>query len=69
MKLMKKEYDFTLAERGRFYSKSANLNMPVYLNQENLTFVGQLARQRKTDMSSVVNELIKVDMRLAKVMR
>jgi hypothetical protein len=66
---MKKEYDFTTAQRGKFFNRSMNLNMPVYLNQENLSFVGRLARQRKTDLSSVVNELIKVDMRLAQVMQ
>jgi len=66
---MKKEYDFSTAQRGKFFSKSANLKIPVYLNQENLSFVGRLARQRKTDMSSVVNELIKVDMRLAQVIK
>ncbi len=66
---MKKEYDFSTAQRGKFFSKSARLNMPVYLNQETLSFVGRLARQRKTDMSSIVNELIKVDMQLAQVMQ
>ena len=66
---MKKEYNFSTAERGKFSSKSAKLNMPVYLDRENLSFIGRLARQRKTDMSSVVNELIKVDMRLAQVLK
>jgi hypothetical protein len=66
---MKKEYDFSTAQRGKFFNKSVNLNMPVYLNRENLSFVGRLARQRKTDMSSMVNELIKVDMRLAQAIQ
>ncbi len=66
---MKKEYDFSTAQRGKFFDKSAKLSMPVYLNSVNLSFVSRLARQRKTDMSSVVNELITVDMRLAQVMR
>ncbi len=39
--------------------------MPVYLNSVNLSFVSRLARQRKTDMSSVINELITVDMQMA----
>ncbi len=66
---MKKEYDFSIAQRGKFFSKSAKSNLPVYLNQESSSFVVRLARQRKTDISSVVNDLIKGDMQLARVMR
>ncbi len=66
---MKKEYDFSTAKRGKFFSKSVNLNLPVYLDRESSSFVGRLARQRKTDMSSVVNDLIKGDMQLEQVMR
>jgi len=29
---MKKEYDFSKAERGRFYRPNAKLNLPVYLS-------------------------------------
>lgn len=67
--MMKKEYDFSTAQRGKFFSKSANLNLPVYLDRESSSFVVRLARLRKTDMSSVVNDLIKGDMQLAQVMR
>ncbi len=65
---MKREYDFSTAQRGKFFSKSANLNLPVYLDRKSLSFVSRLARQRKTDLSSVVNDLIKGDMQLAQVM-
>lgn len=67
--LMKKEYDFSKGQRGKFYRKGSKLNLPVYLDEKNLLFVNGLARQRKTDLSSVVNELIKGDMQLAQIMR
>jgi hypothetical protein len=66
---MKKEYDFSTAQRGKFFIKGVKLNLPVYLNQESSSFVVRLARQRKTDMSSVVNDLIKGDMQLAQIMQ
>ncbi|MEI8012793.1 MAG: hypothetical protein WCI27_10015 [Candidatus Omnitrophota bacterium] len=66
---MKKEYDFSTAKRGKFFKKNTHLNLPVYLNQESATFVGRLARQRKTNISAIVNDLIKGDMQLAEVMR
>ena len=36
---MKKEYDFSTGVRGKFYHKDLALNLPVYLEPENLRFV------------------------------
>ena len=62
---MKKEYDFSTGERGKFYKQGAKLNLPVYLDKEVLAFVRRIAEKRKTDVSSIVNELIRNDMSLA----
>ena len=66
---MKKEYDFTKAERGKFYRGATKLNLPVYLDEEVLSFVQGIADKHKTDTSSVVNQLIRSDMQLAEVMK
>ena len=66
---MKAEYDFSKAERGKFFKKNIKMQLPVYLNASSLSFVDRLAKQRKTDISSVVNLLIKEDMRLAEMLR
>jgi hypothetical protein len=44
------------------------LNIPVYLEPENQAFVEQIAKKKKLDISRVVNELIKSDIQLAKVL-
>jgi len=62
---MKKEYDFTKGVRGKFYRPGLKLNLPVYLDEEALAFVQRIARKKKTDISSVVNQLILSDKRLA----
>ena len=62
---MKEQYDFTRAERGRFYKPNVDLNIPIYLAPDALTFVEQLARKKESDLSSVVNDLIRADMGLA----
>ena len=31
---MKKEYDFSKGERGKFYRRDARLNLPVYLEPD-----------------------------------
>ena len=64
---MKKEYDFTKGVRGKFYRPGLKLDLPVYLDEEALAFVQRIARKKKTDISSVVNQLILSDKRLAEV--
>ncbi len=62
---MRKEYDFSKGIRGKFYRPGARLNLPVYLDKEVLSFVRRIAEKRKTDVSAIVNELIRKDMQLA----
>ena len=66
---MKEEYDFSSGERGKFYRPDLKLNLPVYLDEEVLTFVQDIARKQKTDLSSVVNQLLRGDMQLAEAMK
>ena len=65
---MKREYDFSKGERGKFFKANVTLNIPVYLEPENQAFVEQIAKKKKLDISRVVNELIKSDIQLAKVL-
>jgi hypothetical protein len=64
---MKKEYDFSKGERGKFYKPNLKLNLPIYLEPETLTFVQNIAKKKKSDLSTVVNKLLKSDIKIAKV--
>lgn len=65
---MKKEYDFTKGTRGKFYNPEAQMNLPVYLDSDVRQFVEKIARKRRSDISRVVNQLLKSDMKRAKAM-
>ncbi len=65
---MKKEYNFSKGERGKFFRKDAEFNLPVYLDAENLLFVTRIAKRKNADISEVVNDLIRSDKRLAGAM-
>ncbi len=65
---MKEEYDFSKAERGKFYRPDVTLNIPIYLEAENLVFVEKLAKKKRKDMSKIVNDLIRSDIQMAKVL-
>ena len=58
---MKKEYDFSKGERGKFYHPDAKLNIPVYLDEEVSAFIETIAQKKGMDRSSVVNELLRGD--------
>ena len=66
---MRKEYDFSKGVRGKFYQPNARLNLPVYLDKEVLSFVLRIAEKRKTDLSSIVNELLRKDMQLVDALK
>lgn len=63
---MRDEYDFSQAERGKFYNQDARLNLPVYLDDEVREFVAKVAARQNTDLSQAVNDLLRSDMNLAK---
>ena len=66
---MKKEYDFSKAERGRFYRPGAKLNLPVYLEPEIQVRLASAARKRGEDVGTLVNRLLKREIELAEALR
>ena len=65
---MRKEYNFSKAERGKFYHPDLRLNIPIYLDEEVSTFVEKIASKKDIDRSSVVNEILRGDIKLAEAM-
>ncbi|MFH1969513.1 MAG: hypothetical protein ABIJ53_04250 [Verrucomicrobiota bacterium] len=61
---MKMEYDFSKGVRGKFYRPNARFNVPVYLDGKVQQFVERIAERKRTDVSAVVNRLIRSEMEL-----
>jgi hypothetical protein len=61
---MKANYDFSQAERGKFYTPDAVFSYAVYLEPDVNDFLSQLADQKKVDVQDLVNNLLRADMRL-----
>jgi hypothetical protein len=66
---MKKEYDFSNAERGRFYRPNAKLNLPVYLEPQVKAWLDKVAGKRGEDIGKLVNRLLKKEIELAEAIR
>jgi hypothetical protein len=62
---MRNEFDFSKGERGKFYRANIKLNIPVYLDEEVSAFVEKIASKKGIDRSSVVNDLIRGDIKIA----
>jgi hypothetical protein len=56
---MKDEYDFSNAERGKFYRPGAQLIPPVHLDPEVLSYLAARAEARGTSLNDLVNELLR----------
>ena len=65
---MKKEYDFTNAEQGKFYRPIEELDIPIYLDDENKNFFLKNIKDKTSDFSlnSIINSLIKKDIEISK---
>lgn len=61
---MKPEYDFSKAERGKFYRKSAVLNLPIYLDPKVRDYLAERAKAKGVEVNQLVNELLKRDIEL-----
>ena len=61
---MKKEYDFSRAERGKFYRKNADVRLPIYLGTRLQKQVEGLATRTGRDMGDIVNQIVEAEMRL-----
>jgi cytidylate kinase len=61
---MKQEYDFSKAERGKFYRKGAELRLPIYLEAKLQSQLEQIAEKKGKELSDVVNQLVRKEVEL-----
>jgi len=61
---MEKEYDFSNGERGKFYNKDAEFQLPIYLEPEIENFFKNIAQKQKTNLNDIVNKLLLKDKEL-----
>ena len=56
---MKREYNFSKAQRGKFYKKGAELILPIYLEAKLQNQLQRIAQKRGKGIGEVVNELVR----------
>ncbi len=66
---MKAEYDFAQGERGKFYDPDAEFSLPIYLDPDVDAFLSQLADEQDVNVQELVNEWLRMDIKLIQSVR
>ncbi|MGA3018614.1 MAG: hypothetical protein ABSF62_15940 [Bryobacteraceae bacterium] len=61
---MKPHYDFSKAERGKFYRKEARIRLPIYLDGKLQKRLERIAQKKGRDVGDVVSDLLIKDVEL-----
>lgn len=61
---MKPEYDFSKAERGKFFHPEAVAKLPIYLDEDVDASVRQLAERSGQDVERLINDMLRNNVRL-----
>ena len=62
---MKKEYDFSKGERGKFYRKGAHLRLPIYLDVKLQNRLERMAKKNREQLRELVHRLLKKEAHLS----
>jgi hypothetical protein len=61
---MKRHYNFSKAERGKFYRKEASARLPIYLDSQLQKRLELIAQKKGRDLGDVVSDLLTKDVEL-----
>ena len=61
---MKPEYDFTNAERGKFFRPGAVIRLPIYLDADIQSYLEERATHKGIELEEMVNGLLKREIQI-----
>ena len=61
---MKKEYDFSKGIRGKFYQRSAQLRLPIYLDLSLQNRLEKLAQKKHEQLGEMIDRLLRKGIQL-----
>jgi len=67
--MMKKEYDFSQGERGKFFHKDVKMNLPVYLDDELQSYLQERAKSKGVEVAQLVNEMLRQGIKLIEIVK
>jgi hypothetical protein len=65
---MRKQYDFSKGEQGKFYRSDTILKLPIYLD-DLVAFFEEYAKEKKADLQTAVNEVLRHNEEMLQALR
>jgi hypothetical protein len=66
---MQQEYDFSGAERGKFFRAGATIQLPVYLDQNLQDYLSGVAERNGRSLSDLVNDILQRELAIQQALR
>jgi hypothetical protein len=66
---MRDEYDFSGAERGKFYRAEAQLKLPVYLDAPIQRFFEERAQAKGIAVGQLINDVLRREIELVEALK
>lgn len=63
---MRKEYDFSKAEKGKFYRPLNELEIPIYLDKKVKDYYLALSETKNIELNKIINSILEKEMELQK---
>ena len=63
---MKKEYDFSSATKGKFYTPLNQIEIPIYLDKGVKDFYEKAAKTKRIELTKMINSILKKEMEIHK---
>lgn len=63
---MRREYDFSKAQQGKFYRPIEELEIPIYLDKKVKDFFSKKALDKKIELDKVINVILRKEMEMLK---
>jgi hypothetical protein len=61
---MKREYDFSKGQRGKFFQPDTELRMPIYLDVDVQAYLTERAAEKGVLLTEMVNGLLKQEIQI-----
>lgn len=61
---MRKQYDFSDAVKGKFYTPKEKANIPIYLDEKNRRFYLKKAEELGVNPTLLINKILRKDIEL-----
>jgi len=66
---MKKQYDLSKGEQGKFYRSDITRKLPIYLDDDLVAFFEEYAKEKKADLQTALNDILRHNKEMLQALR